>query len=150
MKTIRLVAAALASMTIPLVLMSAATAQPAIPGFIGKIELKPNDYTGNDSYWYDTDGVNPASPGCHVGVDSATDKTPNGRFFPEACQSPDVLIESNPGKDVIHSHAKDVGHPYLVKCDVWCKDVQNAKGGKCMATKGPAPCTTSAKCDCSR
>src|SRR6476619_3757501 len=104
MKPNRLIVTTLAAMTVPLILIEIAVAQPTIPGVIGKIEFKPDDYTGTDSYWYDTDGVNPGVPGCHIGVESATDKTPNGRFFPEACQSPDVLIESNPSKDVIHNH----------------------------------------------
>src|SRR4051812_16871611 len=62
----------LAAMTIPFVVLETATAQSSFPGLIGKIEFKPNDYTGADSYWYDTDGIDPGVAGCHIGVESAT------------------------------------------------------------------------------
>jgi len=101
-----------------------------------------------ETFWYDTDGVDPDVAGCHIGVKGLNDKTPNGRSFGEACQSNLILIESNPAKDVIHSHKNDIGSPYLVNCDEWCKGFKKAKGGACKAVSGPAPCKTSAKCEC--
>lgn len=103
---------------IPVLLFSnAATAQHApsegakgMPGAKGTIEYKPTDWKGNvTTYWTDTDGVNPGVAGCHIGV--AQDGKPNGRFFGEACQNARILIESNPGAGVIHSHTNDLGIP---------------------------------------
>ena len=66
------------------------------------------------TYWTDTDGVNPGVAGCHIGV--TQDGKPNGRFFGEACQNAQILIESNPGAGVVHSHTNDLGHPDTFDC----------------------------------
>ena len=118
-----------------------------MPGALGVIEYKPADWKGKVStYWDDTDGVAPKVAGCHVGVTQAG--KPNGRFFGEACQSDQVLIESNPGKGVIHAHTGDLGHPDTFNCKAWCVGTGNAKGGVCKVAAGPPPCTASAICQC--
>jgi len=116
-------------------------------GALGTIEYKPSDWKGKIStYWDDTDGVAPKVAGCHVGV--TQDGRPNGRFFGEACQSDQALIESNPGAGVIHVHTNDLGHPDTFDCKAWCVGAAHAKGGVCKAVAGPPPCTTSAICQC--
>ena len=53
-------------------------------GATGTFEFKPEDWTPNvTTWWKDTDGIDPATAGCHVGTDS--DGAPNGRMFGEAC-----------------------------------------------------------------
>ena len=139
-----------------LVLMfsNAATAQHSpseaakgMPGAKGTIEFKPTDWKGNvTTYWMDTDGVDPGVAGCHIGV--AQDRKPNGRFFGEACQNARILIESNPGAGVIHSHTNDLGHPDTFDCNAWCVGAKKAKGGTCKPVSGPSPCAASARCEC--
>jgi hypothetical protein len=120
-----------------------------MPGALGTFDYRPPDYkAGVRSFWLDTDGVNPGVAGCHIGVKGAKDKSPNGRVFGEACRDGTVLIESNPDANVIHGHDDDVGHPDLIDCNAWCKGAKKAKAGVCTATKGPAPCATSARCEC--
>ena len=140
---------------IPVLMFSnAATAQHApsegakgIPGAKGTIEYKPTDWKGNvTTFWTDTDGVNPGVAGCHIGV--TQDGKPNGRFFGEACQNAQILIESNPGAGVIHSHTNDLGHPDTFECNAWCVGAKQAKGGTCKPVSGPFPCTASARCEC--
>lgn len=133
--------------------MASDSACPVIPG-ISKtgctIPLKPRDFVSaaKETYWYDTDGVSPGVAGCHIGVKALDDRTHNDRSFGEACQSDVVLIESNPEKDKIHSHKGDIGAPYLVNCRDWCRGTGKPKGGSCRSVKGPAPCATSARCEC--
>jgi len=118
-----------------------------MPGALGTIEYKPADWKGKVStYWDDTDGVAPGVAGCHVGVTQAG--KPDGRFFGEACQSNQVLIESNPGAGVIHVHTGDLGHPDTFDCKAWCVGTSHPKGGICKAVAGPPPCTASAICQC--
>jgi hypothetical protein len=141
---------------VPLLMLSNAVsaehAEPSsgakgMPGALGTIEYRPSDWKGKVStYWDDTDGVSPKVAGCHVGV--TQDGKPNGRFFGEACQSNQVLIESNPGAGVIHVHTNDLGHPDTFDCKAWCVGARHAKGGVCKAVAGPPPCTTSAICEC--
>ena len=122
-------------------------AAKGMPGAKGTIEYKPTDWAGNvTTYWKDSDGVNPGVAGCHVGV--TQDGKPNGRFFGEACQSAAILIESNPGAGVVHSHANDLGHPDTFDCKAWCVGVKKAKGGVCKTASAPSPCTASARCEC--
>lgn len=114
-------------------------------GALGVFSFKPDDWKqGEMTYWSDTDGVNPGAAGCHVGTDK--DGKPNGRMFGEACLSDTLLVESNPGVDVVHAHSDDVGHPDKFDCDVWCKGQGSAKG-ICVAAPAP-PCSASAKCSC--
>ncbi|MCY1058854.1 hypothetical protein OV142_27495, partial [Nannocystis sp. SCPEA4] len=45
--------------------------------------------------------------------------------FGEQCEDGDILIETNPGKDVCHSHAigpggVGVGHPDRFSCNAYC------------------------------
>ena len=132
--------------------LSADHSQPSagakgMPGALGTIEYKPSDWAGKVStYWDDTDGVAPGVAGCHVGVTQSGQ--PNGRFFGEACQSNQVLIESNPGAGVVHAHTNDLGHPDTFDCKAWCTGTSH-KGGVCKAVAGPPPCTKSAICECS-
>ena len=119
-----------------------------MPGALGTIELKPADWQGNGvtTYWKDTDGIDPGVAGCHIGVTQAGQ--PNGRSFGEACQPDGTLVESNPGKDVVHAHADDTGHPDTFDCNAWCRGAKHAIGGVCRAVSGPPPCTASARCEC--
>jgi hypothetical protein len=138
-----------------LVLLTSARAQHAepsagakgMPGAQGTIEFKPTDWKGNvTTYWKDTDGVDPGVAGCHIGV--TRKGQPNGRFFGEACQSDRILIESNPGKNKVHSHTNDLGHPDTFDCNTWCTGAKRAQGGVCRAVSGPPPCAASARCEC--
>lgn len=117
-----------------------------MPGALGTFSFKPSDWAdGQLTWWKDTDGVDPGVAGCHLGTDK--DGNPNGRMFGEACLSETELVESNPGKDVVHSHKNDTGHPDKFDCDAWCKG-SGAKSGKCVPAPAP-PCEASAKCSCS-
>ena len=74
-----------------------------LPGALGKkgftaIQLGLKKEIHGTTYWYDTDGVDPAVAGCHIGVTDGSDKKQkNGHTFGEAYISDVVLIESNPG-----------------------------------------------------
>ena len=69
-------------------------------GALGTFEFEPSDrIPGQTTWWKDTDGVGPGEAGCHIGTDP--DGKPNGRMFGEACLSDVLLVESNPGSDVI-------------------------------------------------
>jgi hypothetical protein len=119
-----------------------------MPGALGTIPFMPDDWIGEGvtTYWVDTDGVDPGVAGCHIGVQ--LNGTPNGRFFGEACQSQQILIESNPGKGVIHPHRDDTGHPDRFDCAKWCVGARQATGGVCRVVSGPPPCRRSALCVC--
>ncbi len=116
-------------------------------GAKGTFSFKPSDWkgTGHKSWWKDSDGVGPGVAGCHVGTDE-TGKA-NGRTFGEACLANGLLVESNPGKDVLHSHKDDIGHPDTFDCNKWCK-ASGKTAGVCQVVTGPAPCASSAICKC--
>lgn len=117
----------------------------SMPGALGTFSFKPKDWKKGDlTWWKDTDGVDPGVAGCHLGTDK--DGKTNGRMFGEACLSETELVESNPGKDVIHSHKDDTGHPDKFDCNAWCKG-KGASKGMCVAAPAP-PCESSAKCSC--
>ena len=40
-------------------------------------------------------------------------------FFGEACENERMLIESNPGVDVIHPHTNDLEYPDRFDCNAW-------------------------------
>ena len=121
-----------------------ATAQ-GIPGAMGTIELKPDDWIqGTTTWWKDTDGVDPGTAGCHIGTDSKGN--PNDRMFGEACLPDGLLVESNPGAGKLHSHSNDTGHPDTFNCEVWCTG-NGSTGGACMIATAP-PCEQSAECIC--
>ncbi len=117
-----------------------------MPGALGTFEYKPADFTGKDSWWIDSDGTDPDVAGCHIGVDEK--RKPNGRKFGEACESETVLVESNPGKESIHKHTGDLGHPDRFDCKQWCIGSNKGKTGSCKVVTGPAPCEKSARCEC--
>lgn len=114
-------------------------------GAMGTMTFVPNDWTDQDSYWKDSDGVDPDAAGCHIGTDAQG--TPNGRMFGEVCLSDVVLVESNPGANELHKHKNDVGHPDIIHCNAWCLGKDTA-GGQCSVVTGPAPCSASAVCAC--
>lgn len=118
-----------------------------MPGALGTFEFKPSDHTGKDSWWTDSDGVKPGKAGCHIGTDEKGKR--NDRFFGEAC-SDGILVESNPGKNKLHMHAGDLGHPDKFDCKQWCVGTKKGSGGVCKEVEGPAPCKTSARCECSK
>jgi hypothetical protein len=115
-------------------------------GALGTIELKPSDWmSGVTSWWLDTDGVDPGTAGCHLGL-TASDGELNGRLFGEACLPDGRLVESNPAAGDRHSHANDIGHPDTFDCGMWCEGRGFAEG-VCEAV--PAyPCEESARCVC--
>ena len=116
-----------------------------MPGAVGTFEFKPGDWVeGETTWWKDTDGVNPDVAGCHLGMNS--ESLPNGRMFGEACLDDGLLVESNPGADVLHSHMNDIGHPDKFDCNAWCVG-NDSSSGKCQAAAAP-PCEQSAKCIC--
>lgn len=118
---------------------------------------------GHDSFWSDTDGVDPEVAGCHIELaDSSCNVAAAApRNFGEYCQEDGTLIESNPGAHVCHTHENDIGHPYVVDCDGWCRGTfvlpNNqrrgiaAAGGECVVVH-ELPCdqgvVDSAKCVC--
>ncbi len=137
-----------------LLLLAACAATPShgpspeaqgMPGATGTFDFKPADWqSGQMSWWKDTDGVDPGTPGCHIGTDSEGE--PNGRIFAEACLPDGKLVESNPGVDVVHRHGDDTGHPDTFDCDAWCVG-QGASKGSCVVAAAPQ-CEHSAKCAC--
>ncbi|MEO1926050.1 MAG: hypothetical protein ABGY08_08700, partial [Gammaproteobacteria bacterium] len=98
-------------------------------GAFGTFEFAPDDHMPDDTTWWkDSDGVAPGVAGCHIGTDDKG--TPNGRMFGEACLPNGLLVESNPGKDELHSHKHDFGHPDTFDCNAWC--IGNGKNsGSC-------------------
>ncbi len=148
-----ILAASIAVLGLSLTLLQAAQDHPGAteedatkwPGYKGEIEYKPADLV--ITYWKDTDGVDPAKAGCHVGYDQAGKQ--NGRFFAEACLPNGLLVESNPAAGVLHGHKGDIGHPYTFDCNAWCVGVKMTRGGSCKAgVPAPDPCKTSAICEC--
>lgn len=114
-------------------------------GARGTFEFKPGDWkSGEKSWWKDSDGVNPGIAGCHIGTDAKG--VANGRSFGEACLPNGLLVESNPGKNELHSHTNDIGHPDLFDCNTWCK-ARGKKSGVCQTVAAP-PCKQSAACVC--
>ena len=116
-----------------------------MPGAEGTFEFKPADWMeGTTSWWKDSDGVDPGTPGCHIGTDEKG--APNGRMFGETCLPDGMLVESNPGFEELHSHKNDVGHHDKFDCDAWCTGEGFAKGA-CVVAAAP-PCEQSAMCKC--
>lgn len=116
-----------------------------MPGAKGTFAFKPTDWmAGQKSWWKDSDGVAPGVAGCHIGTDEQG--VANGRMFGEACLENGLLVESNPGKDVVHAHGDDTGHPDLFDCNAWCEGTAN-KSGMCTVASA-APCEQSAMCVC--
>jgi hypothetical protein len=115
-----------------------------MPGAKGTIEFKPGDWTGQMSWWKDSDGVDPGVAGCHIGTDEQG--APNGRKFGEACLPNGLLVESNPGKDELHGHKDDTGHPDVFDCQAWCKGKEKETG--VCAVAQALPCDSSAICVC--
>ena len=115
-------------------------------GAKGTFEFTPADWKKDTkTWWKDTDGIAPGVAGCHIGTNEKGEA--NGRVFGEACLENGLLVESNPGADKVHSHANDIGHPDTFDCNAWC--IGNDKSqGQCVAVSGPAPCETSARCEC--
>ncbi len=122
------------------------TGARGMPGAKGTFAFKPSDWKGMGvtTWWIDTDGVNPGVAGCHLGVTAQGKR--NGRSFGEACTASGLLVESNPGANVLHKHVNDIGHPDLFDCNQWCRG-HNKAGGVCKAAPAP-PCASSARCVC--
>lgn len=121
------------------------TGATGMPGAKGTFEFKPEDWIqGRTTWWIDTDGVDPGTPGCHIGTDS--EGNVNGRVFGEACLPDGLLVESNPGPNELHRHKNDIGHPDMFDCNVWCV-AKGASKGSCTVAVAP-PCKQSAVCTC--
>jgi len=127
-------------------------AAKGMPGALGTIEFTPDPHReGSTTLWYDTDGVQPGIAGCHYEVDLQGE--PTGRSFCESCTPDLLLVESNPGKEELHLHKNDIGHPDTFNCQTWC--VGNGhKGGSCKSEDISIPKIengdkqTSAACSC--
>jgi hypothetical protein len=117
----------------------------SMPGATGTFAFKPGDWReGETTWWEDSEGVDPGTPGCHIGTDS--EGNPNGRLFGEACLDDGRLVESNPAEDELHSHKNDIGHPDTFDCNAWCAGTGHS-GGSCKTAAAP-PCEQSAYCAC--
>ena len=122
-----------------------------------KEKFFPGVHKKRDTYWMDTDGEHPDRAGCHIELvsDKSHAPLPGGRTFGEVCETPTILIESNPGAFVIHTHTQDYGAPYRVDCNKWCQFAKRGKSGACKATdvsgshKGVRFACKSAHCVCS-
>lgn len=116
-------------------------------GAMGTIEFEPTDrIPGETTWWLDTDGIDPGTPGCHLGLTGAEGKL-NGRLFGEQCLPNGWLVESNPGAGERHPHADDLGHPDTFDCKMWCEGHGFTQG---VCEPAPAyPCEKSARCACS-
>ncbi len=118
---------------------------------VGATKCRLDLETGQDSYWSDSDGVNPGNAGCHLEyADNACGVIKPGREFGEFCLDSDRLVESNPGAEECHTHKGDLGAPNVTSCSEWCKGQQFASG-KCEAAMGSSLLGTceSAHCVCS-
>ena len=116
------------------------------PGAKGTFEFTPTDWQKDKkTWWKDTDGVAPGVAGCHIGTNE--EGKANGRFFGEACMENGLLVESNPEAGRVHSHTNDIGHPDTFNCSTWCTGKGKTQG-QCVEVSGPAPCETSARCEC--
>ncbi len=114
-------------------------------GATGTFSFQPPDWKeGETSWWKDSDGIAPGIAGCHLGTDEKGEL--NGRMFGEACLPNGLLVESNPGKDELHSHENDTGKPDTFDCNAWCV-AEGKTGGECTAAPAP-PCAESALCSC--
>jgi hypothetical protein len=88
--------------------------------------------SGTDSFWIDTDGVDPEVAGCHIefGDSDCVSAAVPARNFGEFCMDDGTLIESNPMADVCHTHDDDIGHPYVVDCVDWCRNTLTLPSGE--------------------
>lgn len=124
-------------------------------GAMGTFELKPDDWTGTDTWWEDTDGIRPDIAGCHLELSSEHgEPKPKGRRFGEFCRDENgkkLLVETNPAADVGHSHTKDIGHPDKFDCKMWCEGKGYARGVCEVVASDDRRCEglKSAKCACS-
>lgn len=140
----------------------------AMPGWQGTTEI-----VTSESCWSDTDGVAPATAGCHVACSNgAGDCTSCGSptsepQIGEACfsftqinstgvveTSPSWLIETNPGANVCHPHAHGEGHPDVFDCNAYCQGTAqpggggNYSSGSCTAAASTCGGLASASCSC--
>ncbi len=107
--------------------------------------------TGGDTYWSDSDGVDPGTAGCHYEFASDTcEEQVTDRTFGEFCLDDDRLVESNPGKDECHAHGADQGKPDVVSCSEWCES-ETGSTGSCegdVEASGSGGACVSARCVC--
>ncbi len=119
-------------------------------GWLDKIHFETCTQCGFQN-WVDSDGVDPETPGCHqayerleidpavvavggggVGVLLPVCSVPTNDRFGEGCDG-DVLLETNPGKDVCHAHpigenGVGVGHPDRFSCAAFCERTYGLPG----------------------
>lgn len=87
-----------------------------MPGALGTFQFKLNDWMeGKKTWWIDSDGIDPAKAGCHIGTDA--DGEPNGGAFAEECLDKTTLVESNLDIEDIHSLENDSGNPDKFDCN---------------------------------
>lgn len=115
--------------------------------------VPPGGSKGRSTWWVDTDGFDPGTPGCHIETNAEGKPFPGSRVFPEACKSRHILVESNPERQKVHEHKGDVGHPDMVDCRDWCRVAEGTTSGMCVKAAAPSPCRKggfplSAKCVC--
>jgi hypothetical protein len=107
--------------------------------------------TGEDTYWSDSDGVDPGTAGCHYEFETdACETQKTERTFGEFCLDDDRLVESNPGADECHMHGVDRGKPDVVSCSEWCQS-EKGMSGACeggVQAEGKYGTCESARCVC--
>jgi hypothetical protein len=121
------------------------------PGWLGRIAVDtPTRGPGNKQNWTDTDGVDPATPGCHLPWFHKDCTQAIGGVFGEVCMPGDVLLETNPGEDVCHGHKHGVGYPDLFSCEAYCLGIPgNHSGGSCVTDRDFCGAgVDSAHCEC--
>lgn len=104
-----------------------------MPGALGTFPFTPPPPRPGTTHWKDTDGILPGTPGCHIPTDPG-----DNRMFGEACglyRNVCVLVETNPRRNVVHSHPHDTGKPDVFNCAQWCIGTGHPNGGTCE----PAP-----------
>jgi hypothetical protein len=88
------------------------------PGWLDKIEVET---PAGGQYWLDSDGVDPATPGCHTAYALATCESQVDGTFGEWCEDEDTLVETNPGANACHAHTDGIGHPDRFSCEAYCR-----------------------------
>jgi hypothetical protein len=114
---------------------------PTLPGWKGTKKVDTGTQC-NFQNWTDSDGVDPAAPGCHQAYEDAQCGTPTNDRFGEWCDDADTLIETNPAKDVCHSHkigpgGVGQGKPDVFSCSAYCNGIfGGTTTGHCQVSPG--------------
>ena len=96
-----------------------------------RLDLNLVGDNGSDSYWRDTDGMDPGTAGCSevFTTDSCTDWA-SAISFGEFCVDEDRLIETADEAGVCHILPGDLSTLQVVSCTAWCA-TQGSAAGRC-------------------